>query len=441
MKAHLYTSLSLSEKSILLSALICVGIFLATIPLPRVDGHLIGSDGVRYYAILRSVTLDGDFRFGNDYQLLGRSVQATTVTGYTANPFAIGAAILWAPFFLAAHLIADTARRIGLAVSTNGISYLYQAFVCTGTILYASAGFLLSYKVTRRVTSRRIAAVSVLGLWWASPAIYYMVAEPSMSHGLTLFTQALFLYVWYPPKPNRSFSEWILLAGTVGITALVRWQEGIVVVIPVAELLYWTYRRELVLAEAIRRLLVYGSVILIVFSPQLLMWNVVYGSPITMPQGDSFVNWFSPAPVATLFSTRHGLLTWHPIFLLALLGLFRLWQRDRALTLAILLVFVSQLYINSSVVRWWADDAFGGRRFTGTIPLLIVPFACFVEDVRDSRMYKFVIALLIGLIVWNGLSFAQYRLGYIPKSEALTLKEMTVDRLLLPFKLMHVLMK
>lgn len=439
MKVRLNRVPHLSEKLILLSVLICLLVFLATVPLPRVDDKLIGSDGVRYYAILRSVTLDGDFRFANDYQLLGRNPQTTTVTGLTPNPFAIGAAVLWAPFFLAAHLVSLVARGIGLPVSANGISYIYQAMVCIGTILYAGAGFLLSFRVTQRFTSRRIAALSVLVFWWASQAIYYVVAEPSMSHGLTIFTQALFLYVWYPPDPNRSSTDWALLAGSVGIAALVRWQEGIVAAIPVAELLYWTYRRKLTYTETIRHLLVYGFIILIVFSPQMLMWNAVYGSPITMPQSSAFMDWFSPEPLQTLLSTRHGLITWHPIFLLALLGLFPLWKRDRALTVIVLALFLGQLYINSSVVRWWADDAFGGRRFTGIIPLLIVPLACLIEDVSVDRIFKFIGLLLIVLVVWNGLSFAQYRLGFVSKSEALTMQEMTVDRLVLPFKLLRLL--
>jgi hypothetical protein len=37
------------------------------------------------------------------------------------------------------------------------------------------------------------------------------------------------------------------------------------------------------------------------------------------------------------------------------------------------------------------------------------------------------------LVVWNGLSFAQYRLGLVNRSEALMVREMTLDRLMLPY--------
>ncbi len=38
-------------QCLVLSCFICVAVFLLTIPLPRSDGHLTGSDGLSYYAI------------------------------------------------------------------------------------------------------------------------------------------------------------------------------------------------------------------------------------------------------------------------------------------------------------------------------------------------------------------------------------------------------
>ena len=60
------------KPAVLLGALsaACLVVFLATIPLPRIDGQLIGGDGAGYYAYLPSVILDRDLDFANQYAAL-----------------------------------------------------------------------------------------------------------------------------------------------------------------------------------------------------------------------------------------------------------------------------------------------------------------------------------------------------------------------------------
>ena len=52
---------------------------------------------------------------------------------------------------------------------------------------------------------------------------------------------------------------------------------------------------------------------LVVFSPQMVVWFVLYGRPFTVPQGPSFMQWTSPHPLAVLFSDSHGLFVWAPL--------------------------------------------------------------------------------------------------------------------------------
>jgi hypothetical protein len=426
-----------AEKILLLSAGACLLLFTATVPLPRVDGHLIGSDGLRYAAILRSAAFDRDFDFANDYALFGARSRTVTATGRVANPAAIGAAILWAPFYGAAHLASLFLNGAGVAVPTDGVSYVYEYAICAATIVYACIGFILAFRVAARVSSVPSALIAVLALWWATQAIYYLLAEPSMSHGLTVFSSSLFLFLWYPPHPRRALGDWIGLGLAAGLVALVRWQDGVVLLVPLVDLAYRTAGGEFESPQLLSRL---GAVLggaLIAFLPQCLMWAAVYGSAFTIPQGGEFLAWSSPQIVATLFSSRHGLISWHPVFLLALLGLPMLWRRSRPLAATVAFLFLTQLYVNSSVVRWWADDAFGGRRFTSLVPLLVPALACLLDGVERPARRRALVALLALLVVWNGLSFVQYRAGFVSRSEALTLREMTVDRLLLPVRVLR----
>ncbi|MBC7316330.1 MAG: hypothetical protein H5T70_07915, partial [Chloroflexi bacterium] len=231
-------------RYLVLSALLCGAIFLATIPLPRVDNHLVGSDGLRYYAITRSFLLDADLDFTNDYALLGVPVKRT-VTGLVANPFAVGTALLWAPFFGLAHILAAFLNSVGCKIPLDGANYVYEASVCLGTIFYASFGFILTYRVLRKtlIGDTTWGFWAVIGMWWATPAIYYMIAEPSMSHGPTIFSMALFLSAWRAPSPDRSIKDWVKMGLSAGWVALTRWQDGIILLIPIIEVCYWAFRR------------------------------------------------------------------------------------------------------------------------------------------------------------------------------------------------------
>jgi hypothetical protein len=153
--------------------------FLATIPLPRVDHHLVGGDGIRYFAITRSLLLDHDFDYANDYRLLGEIAQPA-VTGHPANPQAMGTSLLWVPFFLMAHAISLVLHLTWQGVKTNGVSYLYEAAACLGTIVYAGLGFLLVARSLARegLVEPKATAFALAGLWWATPVIYYVVADP-----------------------------------------------------------------------------------------------------------------------------------------------------------------------------------------------------------------------------------------------------------------------
>jgi hypothetical protein len=258
-----------------------------------------------------------------------------------------------------------------------------------------------------------------------------------MSHGITVFTMAAFFSLWYPPSSNRTATHWIVLGLVAGLAALVRWQDGLIILVPLAELSWWALRGIVSPARALAYLGLFLSVIFVVFLPQLFMWKTLYGSFLTIPQGGGFFSWASPHVLAALCSTRHGLITWHPIFLLGVLGLIPLWKVDRRVALLVLFVFAGELYVNSAASHWWADDAFGGRRFVSLIPFLTVPTALLL-----SRMKKPVAAaVLAALLLWNGLSLAQYRLGFVSMSEALTIREMTVGRLLVPVELVHRLLR
>lgn len=183
-----------------------------------------------------------------------------------------------------------------------------------------------------------------------------------------------------------------------------RWQDALWLVVPVIEALRWR-------VPWLRRL---GAVTvtalgwLVVFSPQMVVWQVLYGEALTVPQGASFMQWWSPNLVEMLVSDNHGLISWTPVVLPALWGLWTLARHDRPSRLPLLCVLASAWYVNSAVADWWAGEAYGARRFLSLAPLMAVGLAFWLTDAA-GRLSRRRAAITLALIMLNALLLFQYQ--------------------------------
>lgn len=208
----------------------CLFTFLLTIPLPRIDNQLIGSDGVRYYAYLPSLLLDGDLDFSDEYTYFfayepgkaERVIGNPTPQGVPPNQWPIGPAILWSPFFVLAHLLACLLNLIGASIPTNGYGYVYQVFVLSGSILYGGGGLLLTYRFVRELAAEQAALVATVLVTFAGNLVYYMTAEPSMAHTLSVFASGLFFYAWMRWRELPGVETALLYGLLGGLMALIR---------------------------------------------------------------------------------------------------------------------------------------------------------------------------------------------------------------------------
>ena len=172
----------------------------------------VGGDGYEYYALLRSPVLDGDLDFANDFAGLG-SRPVLSSRGEITSRVAMGVSLFWAPHFLLAHLLA----LAGLAPA-DGFGPLYQAAVTTASYVYAFAALLVMESLLRRRTSRAVALVVVLAIWLATPLHFYMTANPSMSHGVSVFAATAMVWLWLRVRESEDPRQWALvgLAGRPG---------------------------------------------------------------------------------------------------------------------------------------------------------------------------------------------------------------------------------
>jgi len=417
---------------------ICVVVFLVTIPLPRADHLLIGSDGVLYYEYTRSLVLDGDLDFADEQQHFSRypgvgPAPAPTVTGRLPNRMPIGTGLVWIPFFVVAHGLDAL-----FGSPHDGYGTLEQAAVCLGSMAYGFAGLLLTYRLCREHADGLSSGLAVMLIWFGTNVIYYMVAEPSMSHMASLGAVSALLAWWRLHQPQTSAWHWLGMGALGGLAALLRPQDGLFLILPAMQWGHegWDLLRRRhggVLAHFGRGVLMGGAAVL-AYAPQLWAWHILYGSIAHSGYADTHrFNWLHPRLVDVLFSLRHGFFTWHPMYLVGGFGLWWLARHDRVYTVRLVLAVAVQVYVIAAWDMWWQGDAFGGRMLIATAPIFALGVAQVI--VRLRRRGWLLVTAAAALLLWNLAFFIQYRFGFIPMGQPITWEQLVADKLVLPWEL------
>ncbi len=441
-----------STRCLLYAALlITLLIFALRLTKSRANDQLVASDGIGYYSYLRSLAIDHDLDFSDEYRhfSLPRQNWQLTPTGRVANKYAVGSALLWLPFFAVAHVLAELGHALGLHIEPDGYGYLYEAGIAVGSIVYGVLGFVLSLMCAGRLVSRQSAELSASLLWLASPALYYMVFEPSMSHMVALFSVALVLsiwFLWFRLETNPPLYRAAILGTAAGLVMLVRLQDALFLLLPFGAGLLRSLSGMLASdrSRARRWLLitaVAAGVSALCFVPQLVIWQLLNGSWTANPYAadhDPAFYWLTPKLGAVLFSTYHGLFTWHPVFLVSLVGLALLARRDRRLAAALALLIGVEIYIVASWWAWWQGAASGGRMFLSGMWIWVLGLAIAIEWLSEHKAWiRPASAAGVLLVVWNGAALLQYRLNYVPSDAPLSWRQMTVDRVAMIGRLLH----
>jgi hypothetical protein len=432
--------LSRAEKAL-------VVIFLVTLPLanPWVRG-----DGVGYYAYVRSMMIEGrldfekDWLHGNESFVMsrvgadGQLISSTyTETGHIANLWSVGPSLLWAPFLLVTHLVVLSLDRLGAHVPADGFSSPYLITMACATAFYGFLGLWLSFRLARNYFAERWALLATLGIWWASSLPAYMYFNPSWSHAHSAFAVALFLFYWHRTRGERTSTEWAVLGLLSGLLVDVYYPNGALLLIPLLEGLqrYWQdWKSPEHGGGAIPRLLlrhvVYVSAFLIALLPTLVSRRIIFGSPFrTGYAGAEEWSWRSPAFWNILFSSDHGMLTWTPILVVALIGLIWFLQVDRTFAVYLwpaILAFYGVIALHPA---WDGLSSFGSRFFISLTPLFVIGTAAALE--RGARYWKRPRAYLAAtsgmvalLVMWNLGFLFQWGTQTIPARGPISWKTM-----------------
>jgi hypothetical protein len=329
---------------------------------PTVYGQ-VGGDGVQAFAMLRSAVLDQDLALENDYRGFGASLVVTTAGAATSH-LPIGLAILWAPAFVLAHAFTTVASALGAGVPADGFSMPYRSAVTFATFVYGAIALGLLEAELRRRHGRAIALVAVLALAFATPLHFYLTANPAMAHGASVFAATAFVVSWLRVRGRDGRRRWIAVGALGAVMTLVRLQDVVLLALPLIDLAVRRPPRWRACAGAF--LAVAAALGLL----QLAAWVRLFGTGFlgTVLEAN-LVGGTTPHVAGVLFSPRHGLFYWSPVFLLCVIGWLAWARRDRLLAGLVLLGFAAAVLVNASMQDWWGSEAFGQRRLLGLAPL------------------------------------------------------------------------
>ena len=395
--------------------------------LPLVTPKIRGADEIEYFAYLRSAVFDHDLEFGNEYahfhaqDPVGLAGFKGTfldlrepATGRHINFAPLGTALLWAPAYLAAHVAVLAARALGADVAADGFSRPYVMAVCYASWAYGMAGLLLLYRsLAGDGGFGERAAWATGAVLWGTPLLYYVTLGPGFSHAASLFAVALLLWLTlWMRRRGFTLGRAALVGAAGGLAALVREQDGLLLVVP-AVVVAWEAWRERRLLAGFARLATMGLAALAVFIPQLLAYRAINGAFGPSRLVARKMSYGSPHALAVLFDPAHGLFAWAPLLFLAAAGLLLAAGRARrgdAVPLALLGALLLQVWINGSVESWTQAGAFGSRRFVSATPMLAWGLAALLSVAVPRLGRRAVAACLLAFAWWNVSLMVQFGL-------------------------------
>lgn len=365
-------------------------VYLPVLGLAFVALHLVGFfvavDSPVYFAYTSSLLADGDLDFANQWSRLAMNIT-------WPNPQPVGPGLVWAPAVGLTHL---------WLLATGGVTDPllvgppYFAAAAATTLAVVLAGTLLLARTLALVHGPAPAWLAVLASIGASPILYYIAVLPLMSHGLTFGLTAITLALTLRAEREGGARAWAQCGAALGLTVLCRTQAAVLVLFVFAGL--WRSR------ASIRQSALTALLALAVFSPQSLVWRILHGSFVTLPQEEGYIDLTRRHILDVLISADRGLFNWHPVLLLGLLGLVIVVRGRGAYCLAGIAILGVTAFVNGTVRDWNGSDAFGARRFDLVMPLFAFGMAGLFDRLRPHlarRPLLMPAALIAAATIWN----------------------------------------
>ena len=343
----------------------------------------------------------------NMYEPSSTLYQLVTIeNGNSVIKYSSGLAILLAPFFFIAHFIAP---HIGYAA--DGLSAPYQIAALSGSLIWAVLGIIVFSRLLKHYFDLFTSSILLVLILFGTNYFQLTTYDGTLLTHNFLFTfYALIIYFTIKWHDSPRYKYAVLLGISIGFTILIRPSEATCILIPMLWNVYdkKSFRNKLLLAKANAiQVLIIVTVSIVMFCPQLIYWKAVTGDYLFysyVNAGEGF-DFLTPYTLQFLFGFRKGWFVYTPIMIIACMGFYHLFRKNRSLFYAIVIFCIVDVYIVSSWSCWWyAGGSFSSRSLMPAYTLLAFPLGYFINAIRSARKpILYGLSALLAIIVFLNL--------------------------------------
>ncbi|GJL77335.1 MAG: hypothetical protein NPINA01_03240 [Nitrospinaceae bacterium] len=378
-------------------------------------------DDSGYYAYLRSLFFDGDLDFINERHYA--HAEKLTPTGYVFNNWQIGQALLFSPFFIIGHALALLYAALGYPVALDGYSapYLLATAVASGTWLLA--GLILVYHLARKIASDRVAWITALSIWLASPLLYFTFIRQRMAHTLEFAISALLIVSWLHWRKSNDLLKQAVLGGILGLLCMVRVINVAFFALIAVDLLVILGRdKTSPVSKKVKdyclRVAAFSCGFLLLMLPQLVCWYKLNGIPLPPRHlhfaGEGLAG-FDPVAYlknlsSLLFDPKWGLILSMPVAMAGFFGLFIKSELLKDIRLA-LLAYLAGIF---SIILLYPEDSasYGHRHLVSALPVLALGLARLLEWCFGKKgLWPLAMSFVIVGVAAQYFMIAQYKVS------------------------------
>ena len=314
--------------------------------------------------------------------------------------YSAGMAVMYLPFFTAAHLVAGP-----FGYPCDGFSTPYQLAIQFGSFLIAIIGIWYLRKLLLKYYEDKVVAIVLLILVVGTNYLNCAVIDGAMSHNwlFTLYVFLLLNTIHFYETFRLKYA--VRIGFIIGLATLARPTEALACLIP----LLWGInsiapsaigQRIKLLMQHFRLFVVAMACAAAVVSIQFIYWKYASGHWVVYSYQDQHLFFRSPNFMNYTFSYRSGWLLYSPMLLLAFAGLVPLLINGKN-KIAITTFFLLNYYIICAWSIWW----FGGRAMVQSYPVLMFPLASLVSTALNRKALGVLLTPVVLLCAYVNIWF------------------------------------
>jgi len=381
-----------------------------------------GGDDTGYYAYLRSVFFDGDLDFIDERYYA--HINRFNSTGYVFSNWQLGQAVLYLPFFIAGHFLALLYNILGYPVEADGYSAPYFISTAVASATYLFAGLVIMCRVLEKFVNQRIALITSISLWMASPLLYYTFIRQRMAHTTEFFLAALFILVWICYRESKRKSHHALMGACLGVLCLVRLINANYGVLYIADMvfLYFAGRNSsnrLPATTLLTNVICFVGMFITMMLPQFVAWNQLNGFIISPYLVDTFQSQGMETSTSLkvlgnklyeiFFSPKWGLMVATPLWFAGLIGLLIPGPVSKSIRFASVASLISLIVVMLSFVE---SDAYGNRYLIAAAVLFTIGLANLLHRCFNSKVLQYsAMVFIIVCVAIQYLMIVQYKVS------------------------------